>query len=512
MEETQSSSNKRIAKNTLMLYVRMLLSMVVSLYTSRVVLNTLGVEDYGIYNVVGGVVVLFSFLNSAMASATQRFLNFELGRGDIRQVKRIFSMSMTAHILIALLILVLAETVGLWFFATQLNIPEERMDAASWVYQMSVLTCCFSVLRIPYNASVIAYEKMTFFAYVSIVEVVLKLLIVYLLVLWNFDKLVLYSILTLGVAVLVNLVYQLYCKRTFDTCGYRFFWDKVLFKQIMGFSGWSLFGSMANVGAQQGVSILLNIFCGVAVNAAVGIANQVSAAVYAFVSSFQTAFNPQIVKNYAAGEKERLFSLIFQTSKYSFYLLFILSVPVLLNAHYILELWLGNVPQYAVDFSRLMIVFYLLETFSAPLWMSVQATGKIRNYQIWVAVFIFLNLPLSYIALKLGYSVVWVFVVRVAINVMTLVYRIGYLKKNLEFPAMKYVRTVILPVLVIAALSVSLPLVFSLRLQGLEALIYSSVSFEVLICILILLFGLNKAEKGLLRNILVSKLHFLKIK
>lgn len=307
MSDINISNNKRIAKNTMMLYIRMLLSMIVSLYTSRVVLNILGVEDYGIYNVVGGVVVLFSFLNNAMASATQRFLNFELGRGDVLEVKRIFSISMTSYICIALLVLFLSETVGLWFFNTQLNIPSSRIDAASWVYQMSIFTFCFSILRIPYNASVIAYERMSFFAYISIIEVLMKLLIVYLLVLGSIDKLILYAILIFVVTVLVNAIYQFYCKHMFEICTYSFFWDKILFKKIIGFSGWSLFGSLANMSAQQGVNFLLNIFYGVTVNAAVGIANQVSSAIYAFISNFQTAFNPQLIKSYASGEKEYFF-------------------------------------------------------------------------------------------------------------------------------------------------------------------------------------------------------------
>lgn len=492
MEETQSSSNKRIAKNTLMLYVRMLLSMVVSLYTSRVVLNTLGVEDYGIYNVVGGVVVLFSFLNSAMASATQRFLNFELGRGDIRQVKRIFSMSMTAHILIALLILVLAETVGLWFFATQLNIPEERMEAASWVYQMSVLTCCFSVLRIPYNASVIAYEKMTFFAYVSIVEVVLKLLIVYLLVLWNFDKLVLYSILTLGVAVLVNLVYQLYCKRTFDTCGYRFFWDKVLFKQIMGFSGWSLFGSMANVGAQQGSSIILNIFHGVVVNTAMGIANQVNVAIYSLVSNFQTAYVPQVMKNYASGDVERLRLLIYQTSRLSFILLFVVGFPLCICCEAVLKLWLGMVPDYAVVFTQIVIITSLFDALSGPLWSSVHATGSIKVYQIMVSVILFLTIPISLLLMKFGYSPVWVLFVKLIVSFCVYLYRVNYIISLGFITLMGYMNSVVKTSLYIAMVCIPIGFIVSPMIDN---LFFRLLFLFLLAVITIFGVGLNKNER-----------------
>ena len=283
-----SVNGKRVAKNTMMLYIRMLLIMAVSLYTSRIVLKVLGVEDFGIYNIVAGIVVLFSFLNSAMSSATQRFLSFELGRGDINEVRRVFSMSMTAHISIALLILLFAETVGLWFLNTQINIPVDRVGAANWVYQFSILTFCIQIIRVPYNASIIAYERMTFYAYISIIEVVLKLLIVFLLVYFDFDKLKIYSVLIFLITLVICLSFKYFCCKTFPICRYNFFWNASLYKKIMSFSGWSLFGSVANVGSQQGMNILLNIFYGVSINAAMGIANQVSQAVYNFVYKFHS--------------------------------------------------------------------------------------------------------------------------------------------------------------------------------------------------------------------------------
>lgn len=485
-----------------MLYIRMLLSMVVSLYTSRVVLNTLGVEDYGIYNVVGGVVVLFSFLNNAMASATQRFLNFELGRQNLLEVKRVFSMSMTAHIFIALFVLLLSETIGLWFFSTQLNLPQNRIGAAGWVYQMSIFTCCFSILRIPYNASVIAYEKMSFFAYVSVLEGLLKLAIVYLLVLWNIDKLILYAILTLVVTIITNVIYQVYCKLKFEICSYFIFWDSLLFKKIISFSGWSLFGSLANMSAQQGVNFLLNVFYGVTVNAAVGIANQVSSAVYGFISNFQTAFNPQIVKSYAAGEKEYFFNLIFQTSKYSYFLLFMLSLPVLICTSFVLEIWLGIVPEYAVDFTRLMILFFLCDAISAPLWISVQATGKIRNYQILMASIIMLNFPLSFWALKSYMPVYSVFFIRLIINVLTFVVRIVYLKYKIGLSVEAYLRKVVAIVFVISLLSLPLPLFVSIYLEGWYRFILSSSLSIVIVLSLIYWIGLNDFERDFIKRLI----------
>lgn len=494
------STNKIIAKNTLMLYIRMLLSMSISLYTSRVILETLGVEDYGIYNIVGGVVVLLSFINNAMASATERFLNFELGKQNYLEVERVFSMSMTAHIFIAVVILILSESIGFYFF-TQLNIPQNRFDAAVWVYQISVLTFCISILRVPYNASVIAYEKMSFFAYISIVEVILKLLIVYLLLLWDFDKLKLYSLLNLLVVLLTNFVYRFFCKKNIDTCIYHFFWDAPLFKRIMGFSSWSLFGSIANVGAQQGINFLLNIFGGVVINAAVGIANQVSAAIYAFISNFQVAFNPQIVKTYAGGEKNHLFELIFKTSKYSFLLFYILSIPIFINMSFILTLWLDNVPPYSVEFTRLLIIFYLIEALSAPFWITVQATGVISKYQILIAFIIVMNLPFSYLSLKLVNPVDSVFIIRAGINLVAFMVRVGFLKYSIGFPMLKYFKHVIFPLLVIILLSVPFPVFLKYKFMGVEAFIYSSISFVFLTIILIFIFGLDMSERKYLMNI-----------
>ena len=302
---TVSENNKRIAKNTLMLYVKMGVMMLVQLYTSRVVLQTLGVDDFGIYNVVGGVVVLFSFLNAAMSSATQRFLNFELGKGDLVQVGRVFSMSLTVHFCIAGLVLLLAETVGLWFLNSELNIPAERMVAANWVYQFSVATTLLGILLVPYNATIIAHERMGFYAWTSIVKAVLLLVIVYFLSIGEVDKLILYAGLVFAVNALMQGVYIVYCRRAFSkTALYRPFFDRELFRRLISFSGWSLFGGVADMCNSQGINMVMNIFCGVAVNAAMGIANQVNAAVYQFVSNFQIAFNPQLVKSYAANERE----------------------------------------------------------------------------------------------------------------------------------------------------------------------------------------------------------------
>lgn len=483
----------------------MILIMAVTLYTSRVVLGALGVEDFGIYNIVGGVVVLFSFLNSAMASATQRFLNYELGRGDLPQVRRVFSMSMTAHISIALFVLLLAETIGLWFVWNYIKIPLERQTAAIWCYQFSVLTACIQIVRIPYNACIIAYERMSVYASISILEVILRLLIVFPLHWDSFDRLILYSFLMSFVALLVLCLYKTVCNRRFPISRYRFFWDSVLYKRLMSFSGWSLFGSVANVGAQQGLGIVLNLFFGVAVNAAMGIANQVSQAVYSFVSNFQTAFNPQIIKSYASGDRAHFEKLLFYGSKYSYFLLFLLSLPVFLNCDFLLSVWLKEVPPHAATFSELIILFLLLDALSAPLWIAAQAMGNIRNYQLVISCIILLSLPLGYVALKFGMPPESVLVIRVIVNAGALVARIIYLHRRIAFPAERYLKEVILSVLLVTICSVPLPLWLSCFTASWSGLFLTSFVSFLLVSASIYVFGLKREERGYVINLLCNK-------
>jgi len=493
-------NNKRIAKNTVLLYFRMLFTMAVSLYTSRIVLNILGIADFGIYNIVGGVVVLFSFLNSAMSSATQRFLNFEIGKNDIVRLKKIFCISMNVHISIAFIVIILAETVGLWFVNTQLNLPLNRMNAANWVYQFTILTFILSIIQVPYNATIIAHERMSFYAYVSIIEVSLKLLVVILLQYIGFDKLKLYAVLICAVTLIVITVYKIYCNKKFESSRYSFIWDAPLYKQLLSFSGWSLFGSLANVGKTQVVNIFLNIFCGVFVNATMGITNQVSATLNGFVANFQLAFNPQIVKSYAANEKGYLMKLIFQTSKYSYFLLYILSLPILLNTDYILKLWLKIVPEYTVEFCQLTIIYLLIESISGPLWMSIQATGKIKKYQIVISSLLILNVPISYILLKLNfvpYSVLWV---NIGLCIIALFVRILFLKSQIDLQIMLFFKDVLLTIIVVTILSIPLPLILSHYLNGFGGFILSSGVAFISVGILVYFIGFKIKERQFLKN------------
>lgn len=454
----QSENNKRIAKNTLMLYFRMLLIMGVSLYTVRIVLNTLGAVDYGLYNVVGGVVVMFSFLSNTMASASQRFFAFELGRKNYDQLKKTFSMTMTIYGIIAVLILILAETVGLWFLNSQLTIPEDRMEAANWVYQFTIFSFMMTMLKVPYNASIIAHERMKVFAYISIIEAILKLLIVYFLVLFSYDKLKLYAILMFGVTAFIALVYRTYCKCQFQECNYQYYWEKPLFKELIGYSGWNIIGASSAILSNQGINILLNIFFGPVVNAARAIAFQVSGVVTQFATNFFTAVNPQITKYYAAGEKDKMKTLVFQSSKFSFFLLLILSMPILLETNFLLTLWLDNIPKYVIIFTRLVIITAVINSLSNSLITSALATGKIKQYQLVVGGILLLNLPISYVFFKFGAPPETAMIIALGITVVSIFARLWMLKGMIGLLIKEYIRSVFFPVTIVTVMAYSIPI------------------------------------------------------
>ena len=395
-------NNRRIAKNTLLLYFRMLLTIAVGLYTSRVVLNTLGVSDYGVYNVVGGIVAMLSFLNSALTAASQRFIAFELGRGDKQRLKQIFCTSVTTHAVLAVLIFAVAETVGLWFVNTHLNIDPSRMTAANWVYQCSIFTFMLTVVSVPYNSCIVAHEHMNAFAYVSILEVVLKLLIVYFLLLINYDKLIVYGVLVLGVALVVRLAYGIYCKRHFDECTYRFSFDKALFKEMFSFAGWSVVGNLGFSFKDQVANVILNLFFGTVVNAARGVALQVNGIISGFSTNFMMALNPQITKQYAAGNIAESVRLVYAGCRYSFFLLLLMVAPVLVNVDYLLRLWLGIVPEYTSEFLCLALVTALIYSMAPPLVTALQATGNIKVFQTTICLVMLCELPLAYVILRMG--------------------------------------------------------------------------------------------------------------
>ena len=491
-----TENNKRIAKNTLLLYFRTLFLMAVSLYTSRVVLNALGVEDFGIYNVVGGVVAMFSVLSGSLSAAISRFITYELGKGNQENLNKIFSSAVTIQLGLAGIIILLAETIGIWFLNVKMNIPEVRMEAANWVFQFSILTFAINLISVPYNASIIAHEKMSAFAYISILEAVGKLFIAYLITITPMDKLIFYAILMCVVALIVRFTYGNYCKRHFCECTYHFIWDKQLLKSMFSFAGWNFIGASSAVLRDQGGNVVINLFCGPAVNAARGIAFQVNNAVNQFVVNFMTALNPQITKSYAAGDKGYMMTLIFQGARLSFYMLLLLSLPILVNTHYILALWLKIVPEHAVLFVQLILIFALSESISQPLITAMLATGKIRNYQIIVGGLQMMNLPISYILLRLGYFPEVVIVIAICISQCCLAARLILLRGMIGLSITHYLKNVYLNIIVVSIIAVILPLISAYYIK--ESFIsFILISLIAVICTFssIYFLGCNNQER-----------------
>ena len=465
--ENNQANTKRIAKNTLMLYVRMLFSMLVSLYTSRVVLNTLGVEDYGIYNVVGGFVMMFSLISSALSSSTSRFLTFELGRGDLDRLKRVFATSVWIHIALAAVIFVLMETVGVWFLNNKMTIPLERMTAANWVFQASIVSFLMGLFTVPYNASIISHERMSAFAYIGILDVVLKLAIVLFIAYspWNFDKLIVYALLLVAVALSMQFIYIVYCKRNFIECRLRLFFDKSCWKEMSSFAGWNFIGCTAGLLKDQGVNILLNLFGGPVLNAARGISTTVNNAIGAFSSNFMVALNPQITKSYAVGERQYMFSLVERGSRFSFYILFIIALPFFFETDFILTLWLKQYPEHTVNFVRLILIVSLSDVLSNTLINLQSATGKIRNYQIVVGGMLLMNFPLSYICLKVGAHPESVFIVAIVVSVTCLFLRLLFLRKMVGLSMVHFFKAVCLNVLTVVFVAFPIPLFICLNMS-----------------------------------------------
>lgn len=509
-----SSDNKRIAKNTVMLYIRMFFTMAVSLYTSRVILQTLGVTDYGINNVVGGVVTMFSFLNGAMASATQRYLNVDIAKGDAEHLRKSFRTALQIHIIIALAIFILAETVGLWFVLNKLIIPENRMYAAMWVYQFSIVASMVSIISLPYNADIIAHEKMSAFAYISIMDVVLKLVIVYMLVISPFDKLITYSALFLCVNLLDRFIYNLYCKRHFGEVNFSLKVDTPLFKEMSSFAGWSLWGNIAGVLFTQGINMLLNMFFGPVVNAARGIAVQVQVVIQGFVANVQTAVNPQITKSYALGNLNRMHKLMFASSKFCFYLLFLIVLPLSFEAYFVLKIWLGIVPDHTVWFLRLIMFIMLTETLANPYIIANQSTGKVKVYQAVCGGLLLTIVPVAYIVLKLGGDPESVYIVHGCIALITQFARVYMMRKLIDLPMLTYFKNVVVPIVLVAISSFIIPAVVHYNMP------YGVVRFFTVctICIISTLLysyylGTNTFEKSMIHekaHSLFSRFHHLK--
>lgn len=437
----------------------------VSLYTSRVILQVLGIEDFGVYNVVGGIISMFAFINGGMVAATQRYITFEIGTGNQEKLKQVFSTSLQIHAIISILIIILGETVGLWFLLEKMVIPDGRMVAAMWVYQCSIIACVVNIMSIPYNADIVAHEKMSVFAYISIIDVVLKLLIVYLLILSPFDKLIAYAVLLLVVQLSIRLVYTKYCKRHFEESSYVHSFDVVLLKEMAGFAGWSFWGSLAGVLYTQGLNMMLNVFFGPVVNAARGIAVQVQSAVQQFVTNFQVAINPQITKTFAAGNLGQMHSLMFRSARFSFMLLFFIVLPVLLETDFLLTIWLKTVPNDTVIFVHIMIYISLIYTTANPCVIANQATGKVKVYQAVVGGILLTILPISYMVLKLGAPAYSVFIVHFCIESVAQFSRMYMLRRLIKLPVRQYLINIYIPIIAMVSVSIILPVFIRMQFE-----------------------------------------------
>ena len=460
-----SANNKRIAKNTLVLYVRMFIMMAISLYTSRVVLKILGVEDFGIYNVVGGLVSMMGVINGAMSVSTTRYLTFELGKGDMVRLKQTFRMCVNIYGLLALILLILSETIGLWFLNTQLVIPDDRMVAANWLFQFSILSAIFSLLTNPYNAVIISREKMSIYAYISLADAILKLGIVYLLLFIPFDKLIVYGFLLMLLIILNTSIYFIYCNRKYQESRYSFYWETSLFKQLLSYTGWNLFGSASSLVKGQGLNILLNMFFNPSVNAARGIAYQVNTTVSQFFTNFYTAVRPQITKYYAQQDFDNMFKLVFRSSKMAFFLILLISLPLIIEAPYVIQLWLGQLPEFVVPFMRLILVITAVDAMANPLMTTAHATGKIALYQSMIGIMTILNIPISYTLLYYGGDPLTVFYISLIIAILNLFIRLWIVKRLVDFPVWDYVRTVLLTCVLVCVISAVIPCVVYELLQ-----------------------------------------------
>lgn len=496
-----NTNNKTIAKNTLFLYFRMMFTMLISLYTSRVILQVLGVDDYGIYQAVGGIVGFLSFINVALSTGSSRFLTFELGRGDEERLKKTFSTTLSVHIALALLIALIAEPAGLWFIQDKMVIASDRMDAAIYTFHLSVITAIFSITQVPYNASIISHEKMSIYAYISIVEVSLKLIIVYLLTIGNIDKLVLYSSLLFVIQVGLMIFYRCYCTHNFKETHYNFSFDKRIFKEISGFSGWSLFANSATALNSQGILLLLNMFFSPAVVAARAISIQVNMAANQFVNNFRTAANPQIVKKYAMQDYEGSKQLLLASTKYSYYMMLVLSLPICLSAEYLLKIWLGVVPEYTIIFLQLIIVQSLFQVFDTSFYTALYAKGQLRENALISPTILFICFPIVYLMFRLGFSPValsWASLISYAI--LGLIIKPVLIIKIVDY-TWKDIFGVFVPCLKVTIASLPLSVITYYELNNLDINIWLKFIVIVLVSIIcvmasVWLLGIDKETKG----------------
>lgn len=491
------SNNRRIAKNTLLLYMRMFLLMGITLYTSRVVLKTLGVEDYGVYNVVGGFVAMFGIITSSLSGAISRFITVELGKGDSQRLRDVFSTSVKVQIIMSTIIAILGESLGIWFMNTQMQIPEGREIAAQWVLHCSILSFIVSLINVPFNSTIIAHERMSAFAYISILEAVLKLGIVYLLVLTGFDKLIVYAILMLAVQVSLTSIYWIYSRMNFSETRGESTFDKHLFGEMWGFAGWNLLGNGAYVLNTQGVNMLMNVFFGVVVNAARGISNQVNGAVQQFVNNFMIALNPQIIKSYAIGDKQTAFTLACRGAKFSYLLMFCIALPIMMEANQIIALWLDTPPDESASFVSWTLLASITTVTGQPLMTLQMAHGDIKRYQIYMTIFGFAPFSLTWIGYILGAPAIWAFIIYFIVYYLLIYVRMWLVHDRTGLPYSMYMREVIGRTHLVSAISVIFPLVLVILVPpSITRMLFSCVLCVVSSVIASFYVGLTSGERN----------------
>lgn len=502
-----SSNNKRIAKNTMFLYFRMGLVLVVSLFSTRIILQALGDEDYGIYNVVSGFVTMFAFLNTSMSNGVQRFYNFSIERKNECSITEVYNTSLQIQAILAVVLLVLLETVGMWYMYNKMVIPVERFNSALWVFQFSVLSLLVIVMQIPYSAAIMAYERMDYYAYVSIFDVLAKLGIAYAIKYSDSDRLLLYGLLNLFVTVIGFTLYFVYAKRQFNELKTVFRIKKDLFKPMLSFSGWNVFGSFAYMLKSQGLNMLLNVFFGPVVNAARGVSNMVMSAIQGFQNNIVVAFRPQLVQSYASGDFRRVEKLFFSLSKVSFVLLSLLSIPVIAEIDYILKLWLGSdVPDYTIPFTILVLVNMVISSLNTPVSQVVHATGLMKNYQIGTSLIICSIVPIAWIFLKLGYNATIVYWISLLFTIVNQIICNLLLKKVFDYSLMSYLRSVIFPCLIFVMLAPLLPfLLRSILPCSFVRLVIVSICSVVSSLTIAYLSVLDKSEKDMVKTF-ISKI------
>lgn len=504
-----SDNNKRVAKNTILLYARLLFAQIIGLYTSRKVLEILGVEDFGIYNVVGGIVVFMTFLNGSMSVATSRYLTVELGKGDEAGYRKVFGMAFHIHAILSLLVLLGAETVGLWFLNTQMNIPEARMHAANVIYQISVISTVLGIIQTPYGASITAHEHMNIYAYIGIEEVIAKLLIVLGIdfLAKNVDNLEVYAFLMLCVQVINFCIYLFYCRKKFAYCRVSRLWDKTLFRSMFGFTGWNLFGTIAWILKDQGVNVVLNIFGGPLVNGARGVAGQASGAVSNIVGCFNTAVSPQITKNYASGDKRGLHRLMMLSSKISYILLLMLTVPVLYELNFLLNIWLVKVPEHTLVFTKIIMIEGLIGVLGNAFISPLIATGDIKKYQVIVGSIMLLNVPMSWILLKYGLPIYVPFVISIGLTTLAGIIRLYLCHQMLSFSVVKYVKNVLIPICILTFLSfTSVGVIVHIMEEGWLRLLVVCFMSIIIIAFTAYFICFDKNEQTKILELLTSKI------